>query len=173
MKQVWKTIIATLKEAYKNAFGSAPFHIIGRDSDNLTKNATFSIKAKRIPTISKLTTKEIMFDDRYLCGLSASDRKQIEVQYLLEIRQPRAYIEEYPLSPNKNNQFIFKILLIEDKKIVCGSAAYFIEDNQEILSMLRPKDVVKISLEYYLECYGEIASNNLIGGTKTNVHYLK
>lgn len=179
MKRLWKIIKETLKEAYKNAFSSAPFHIVGKDIDNLTKQATFFIKAKRMPTISKLTTKEITHDGHYLYGLSSCDRKQIEEQYLLEIKQPQAYIEEYPITLNENNQYIFKILLLEKGNIVCGSASHFINDNKQILSILSQQDIVKISMAYYMERFGEnepnnlIDKTNLIGKIKTNVHYLK
>lgn len=173
MKRLWKTTKETLKEAFKNAFFSDPFHIVGKDVDNLMRRATFSLKAKRIPTTYKLQTKEIIHDDRFLFGLSSSDRKQVEKQYLLEMKQPQACIEEYPLIADKNNQYIFKILLLENRKIVCGSASYFINSDKETLAMLNPADIVKISLAYYKERFGESSPNALIGKTSTNIHYLK
>jgi len=42
-----KVVIALLKEAYREVFPKFLFHIIGKDVDDLTKRATFVIKAKK------------------------------------------------------------------------------------------------------------------------------
>lgn len=172
MKISWNTIVTILRKTYKLAFFTKPIHIVSKEVDSLTKRATFFIKTQRMHIVSKVTTKDIMCSDFYLCSLSVDDRKRVERQYLLEIQQPHAYIEEYPLYPNKENQYIFKILLIETKKIVCGSASHFIQCDKEVLSMLSKQDIVKISMAYYKERFEKNQEYNLESKARTNIHYL-
>lgn len=173
MSFLWKSIKRMLKEANKNAFFAPPFRIVGKITDDLTKRATFSVKIRRMLNSIDLTTHDIMHNDHYLIGLSANDRKQVEQQYLFELKQPLAYIEEYPIEANKNNEYIFKIFLIDKRKIVCGSASYFIKQGTEILSLLSQRDIIQIASAYSIERFGNMETINIISNAKNNVHYLK
>lgn len=161
-----------LKEAYNNALSSTSFRIIGKTSDNLTRCATFHIKARRVPIQVSLQTHEIINDERYLFGLSQADREKVKEQYILEIKQPLAYIEDYPLSANKNNEYIFKILLLENGKIVCGSASYFMTKGKEVLSLLSQEDIAKIAITSYIERF-EVPPVDDFPAKHDNVCYIK
>ena len=121
-----KALTEVLKDTISEALPKYPFHIIEKEIDSLTKAATFTLKAKK-KSSAILTTKEIIADDSYLIGLSKKDREIVEAQYRTELSQPVAYIEEYPIAANEDNELIFKIMLIDEGKIVCGSASYFIK----------------------------------------------
>lgn len=118
-------MITFLKEVSREMFPTFLCRIVGKEVDELTERATFSLKSKRWPTPRRVKTSDIIHDDEYFSALSEQDRQHVEAQYLSELRQPRACIEEYPVAANSHKEYIFKILLLEEKKMVCGTAAYF------------------------------------------------
>lgn len=158
-----KVLVQVLKEAYTQAFSSASFSIVHKEMDSATKHATFFLKAKWIPTSIVLTTREIIHDDQYLSGLSSKDRKMIEEQYLSEIHQPLAYIEEYPIPSEEEHKNMFKIFILEEKKMVCGAATYFMEEDLKTLFMLSKPELLKIAMAYYMERFGPPEENVLSG----------
>ena len=86
----WEKVIFFINEAWLNVF---PFRIMGKNIDSLTKKATFTLKAKKIPAPIILSTEEIIISgNNYLAGLSGKDRKIILDQYQIELLQKTAYI---------------------------------------------------------------------------------
>ncbi len=168
------TLKSILKGTLKIIFSSNEVKIKRKDIDNLTKQATFFIKKGREPKLDIKKTKDIIACD-YFSELSEENRKLILEQYRTECRQPLAFIEEHPLHANKNNQYIFKILLLESRKMVTGTASYFIKniEGKQILALLSEKDIVNISVAYYREQFEEINSKYLVRNPEINVHYLK
>ena len=148
---IWTFTKTILRETLKEVFPRYPFHLMGMKTDELTFKAVFILKAKRTPTPILLSTEEILADDKYLLGLSPKDRRKLVDQYLVELKQPSAYIEEFPIVPNGNNEFIFKIFLIDEQTIVCGSACYFMHEAEEVLTKLNRKDVMRLAMAYYQE----------------------
>ncbi len=164
-------LMGMLKRAHREAFSSYPLRIVGKSTDSLTKMATFSLKAKRMPTAIKLTTKEIIDNDKYFSGLSAQQRLQIERQYVFELNRPLAYIESYPLDAPSSERGIFKILLLDQGKIICGSAEYFIKHDRKTLSLLSKDDFARIYLLYQRERFFELTESP--AKVSNNIHVLK
>lgn len=148
-KQNWKAIRNIFKDTFKEAFPKYPYRILNKQFDSIRREKVFSIKVHRIAATVSLTAKEIFNRPEYLTGLSYDARSEITKQYLLDISKPPAYIEEYPVSPNEQGNRIFKIMLVDEKRIVCGTASFFIKNGMEILSRLSTEDTVKIAAAYY------------------------
>ncbi|MDF1760379.1 MAG: hypothetical protein P1U40_07565 [Coxiellaceae bacterium] len=169
----WKSLIKLLKAAWQEAFPKYPCRIVGCSIDNLTKRAQFTVKARRIPMPIQLTTKQIIACDKYFHMLPAKDRQRIERQYLIELNRPIAFIEEFPLTANLHGEYIFKVLLLENKKIICGTAEYFIKQNKQILQLLSREDVMKLTKAYctekYVDCEAEYSLNQKLN---SKIHYL-
>lgn len=172
MWMTWKYIKEILSDANKIALSSVVFHIAEKEIDDFTKRAQFKIKAKRIASTISLSTHDIVKNDRYLIGLSVEDRLTVFNQYQAELKQPMAFLESVSVLPEKNNQHIIKILLIEENKIICGVASDFLKD-QKILSMLGPNDVVAISKIYMLEKMNHEDHFNFPDQNNNNLRYLK
>lgn len=173
---LWNSLITVIKEAYREVFPKFLCHIVEKNTDNLTGQATFSIKSKRFSVPRVLKTKEIIQNDEFFSELSQKDRKEIERQYLFELSKPSAYIEEFPINANENRELIFKVLFLDDKKIVCGSATYFITKNTEVLAKLSEKDIVKLAMAYREERFGYFEIDDVLPSSnkvKNNISYLK
>lgn len=149
MRMIWKNIKDIFHDANKIAFSLIAFRIVGKQLDELTGRAKFQIKAKRIGTVV-LSTNEIIQSDRYLTGLSDTDRKTIFQQYQFELKQPIAFIESISIFPEKNKQYLIKIFIIEENKIICDSASGFLK-NKSVIDLLSAKDVSQISKIYAME----------------------
>lgn len=152
IKALWKTLCSTMRATYQEAFSSDPFRIVGKNTDSLTHRAAYLLKAKNVPAEFSVTTSELIHNDRYFLGLSSSSRKAVADQYVREIVQPLALIEELPIAPDIENRYQFKIFLLEEEKIICGSAAYFMQE-KKILDLLSKQDVITITMAYCLECF--------------------
>lgn len=149
MRTIWKSVKNIFRDANKIAFSSAVFRIVGKQLDELTGQAKFQIKAKRIGIVT-LSTSSIIQNDRYLTGLSYTDRKIIFEQYQSELKKPIAFIESISIFPEKNEQHLIKIFLIESRKIICGTASDFLK-KKSILNSLSSSDVSQISKIYAIE----------------------
>lgn len=172
MRMLGTTTKKILKEAFQNALSPIPFRIVGKNIDDLTKRATFYVKTSGVSNPIPLKTHEIIHDDQYFLGLVLDDRKQVKEQYLMEIEQPLAYIAEYPVTANHNNEYIFKILLVEKRKIICGTASHFLQKDHETLSMLNQQDTVRLTIAYYSERFIEQEVIDTHDDLQINVRYL-
>lgn len=150
MRMIWKNIRDIFRDANKIAFSSTAFRIVGKQFDELTQRAKFQLKAKRIGTVVVLSTDTIIQSDRYLTGLSKDDRNTVFQQYQAELKQPVAFIESISIFPEKNQQYLIKIFMIEANKIICGYASEFIK-NKSVMELLSLQDVSQISKIYTLE----------------------
>ncbi len=164
---IWTSLQETMKLALKEVFPSYPFHLVGKKTDELTFQTFFLLKAKRVSTPISLSVSEILADDKYFLSLHPDDRKKILQQLILETKTPLAYIQEYPIHPNNNNQCLFKIFLIEEKKIICGTASYFMREAQKkILSKLDKKDIIRLAMAYYEENFLPRQKNTCLNSSK-------
>ncbi len=172
----WTVLKDVCKEAARNTLCPCPFQLIGKTTDSLTKRTIFKLKAKKSTVPFFKTPQEIIHSDYHFSGLSVVDRKAVEKQYLFELSQPKAFIEEFPITFNEHNELIFKVLLLDERKLICGSATYFFTINKDILSMLKAKDLVTLTKAYCMENISalpdEVGEKNL-NLTKQNVHYIK
>lgn len=162
MRMIWKQIKDIFHDANSIVFSSAAFHIVGKETDNLTKHAIFQLKVRRIGSVVSLSTSDIINDDRYLTGLSSEDRVEIFSQYQIELKQPIAFIDSISIFPEKNQKHLIKIFLIPENKMVCATASEFLE-NKALLDILSHQDVSQISKIYAFEkfpsddCYAIIS----------------
>lgn len=136
-----------IKEAFQEAFFAAPFRVIGITTDNLTCKAVFRIKMKKVAMPVEVPTQEIIESDFYFSGLSAADRIKVMQQYNKELKTPSAFIHEYPLS-NSTESGVFRILLLDKRHIISGTAEYFFKQRRDIIEMLSKKDIVMLSIAY-------------------------
>lgn len=170
-----RTILKQIKDIFHDAngivFSSAAFHIVGKETDNLTKRAVFQLKARRIGSVVLLSTADIITDDRYLTGLSAEDRAEIFSQYQIELKQPIAFIDSISIFPEKNNKHLIKIFLIPENKMICATASEFLED-KVLLNKLSHQDVSQISKIYAFEKFPDDDRYAFISD-HGNVRYLK
>jgi hypothetical protein len=166
----WAPILkAIARQAIQQSFPSHPFHISECEIELLTKKVLFSIKAQRIPTSIKLSAEEIINDEKYLIGLSLPDRLKIKTAYLQSIERPKAYIEEYPIY----DEGVFKIVLINDRKIICATASYLVNENKDVLFMLRKEDIINIVSRYYEDRQSDHLLDSQSGSSNKKNIYLK
>ena len=170
---LWNSLVTVVKEAYYEVCPKFLCQVVEKNTDNLMGQATFLIKSKRFSIPRRLKTKEIIQSDELFSELSKKDRKEIGKQYFFELNQPSAYIEEFPIIANENREFIFKILLLDKKKIVCGSATYFVKENTEILKKLSEKDIVKLAMAYRDERFSSLEVDDVFSNKiKNNISFL-
>lgn len=148
LHEVKALFVATCKEI----FNPHPYKIIKKDTDSLTKKATFFLKAKKALMPIKTSTENLMNNEQYFFGLKKVDRKQVRDQYLLELAAPTACIIEYPILANEYNERVFKIFCMEDKRIICATATKFLK-KKELLSRLKSEDVVRLAMAAYEDNY--------------------
>lgn len=170
MRMIWKQIKDIFHDANGIAFSSAAFHIVGKETDSLTKRAIFQLKARRIGSVVSLSTSAIINDDHYLTGLSSGDRAEIFTQYQVELKQPIAIIDSISIFPEKNNKYLIKIFLISENKMICATASEFLE-NKALLDMLSHQDVSQISKIYAFEKFPDDDGHAFISD-RSNVRYL-
>lgn len=151
-KRTLNDIKALFVATCNEALNPHPYKIIKKDTDSLTKKATFFLKAKKALMPIETSTEDLINNERYFFGLKETERKQVRDQYLLELATPRACIIEYPLLENKYNERIFKILCMEDKNIICNTATKILKD-KELVAKLKSEDVVRLAMAAYAEKY--------------------
>lgn len=69
----------------------------------------------------------------------------------LTASKPKAYIEEYPISFESNDEQIFKIMLSEEGRLLCGTASYFFAKERPTVYQLDPADIVRLTMGYCRE----------------------
>jgi len=92
---------------------------------------------------------------RFLCNFYISNRANQTEKNLNKKNsaQPKAYIDELPVRLDAQGKAIYKIILVEEGKKVCGPPSYFLKKRSDILEMLSSHDAFRLGMGYYEEKY--------------------